>query len=91
MSNIIFACGLVRLRLEAWPVHCSAILEIQCTVDSFKVFTSHIMHRHYPAWCAREVHTRAFSLHKPGHNIYMGNYLTITRGNDIKTNQLMKG
>jgi hypothetical protein len=71
-------------------VHCSAILEIQCTVDSFKVFTSHIMHRHYPAWCAREVHTRAFSLHKPGHNIYMGNYLTITRGNDIKTNQLIE-
>jgi len=25
------------------------------------------------------------------HNIYMGNYLTITRGNDIKTNQIKKG
>ena len=71
------------------------------------------MHRHYSAWCTRDVHTRAFSLHHPGHivsklpfrllhrhllmcqhfkhNIYMGNYLTITRGNDIKTNQLMKG
>ena len=74
--QILFcACGLVRLRLEAWPEPPFRLLHrhlLMCQrsgpVDSFKVFTSHIMHRHYPAWCARDVHTRAFSLHHPGHS-----------------------
>ena len=83
LSNLFLPLGAWRLLLEAGP----GALEHSGPVDSFKVFTSHIMHGHYPAWCARDVHTRAFSLHPLGHNIYMGNYLTITRGNDIKTNQ----
>ena len=46
-------------------------------VDSFKVFTSHIMHRHYPAWCARDVHTRAFSLRHPGHIVPSSHQLIV--------------
>ena len=97
---LLVACGLarngekipeVRARVHGMCIHVLLAYITPGTVPNspsgLQIPAGHIV----PKLPFRLLHRHLLMCQHFKHNIYMGNYLTITRGNDIKTNQLMKG